>query len=152
MKHSPMVETLIDALGMLSWSPRWERSLSSYLQSYREWYNVRKMTKYGWKQGKKGWHLSKMTSWLIHENLRSCLREHLPYITLEENLTLNWANVLFQINPFPSFKAWLYTKLSMGGDWDWGNDHDRRIPSELLLIERFVGGTSLTTTGSASVK
>ncbi len=44
------------------------------------------------------------------------------------------------------------TKLSMGGEWEWGTDHDRRIPSELLLIERFEGGTSLTTTGSASVK
>jgi len=43
-------------------------------------------------------------------------------------------------------------KLSMGGDWDWGADHHRRIPSELLLTERFVGGSSLATTGRASVE
>lgn len=43
------------------------------------------------------------------------------------------------------------TKLSMGTDWNWAVDHNRRIPSELLLIERLVGGTSLATTGSASV-
>lgn len=149
VKHWPMVETLIDGLGMLSWSPCRERSLSSYLQSFRELYTMRKWQNKDERKGRKGCIYQKwQVDWFMKTSLR-IFTLHNPWrkIWLSTGLMSS-----FRLTHSPPSRRDCMIKLSMGGDWDWGADHHRRIPSELLLTERFVGGSSLATTGSASVE